>query len=72
MTPGDEELRPPATVHRGGADGWVDCACGNRHWGLVGAAGVLVWRAVPSDGPGDGPGACGCGQSCYNKAWFVM
>lgn len=56
MTPGDEELRPPATVHRGGADGWVDCACGNRHWGLVGAAGVLVWRAVPSDGPGDGPG----------------
>ncbi|SPT53273.1 Probable propionyl-CoA carboxylase beta chain 5 [Actinomyces bovis] len=25
-------------------DGWVDCACGGRHWGLNGAAGVLLWR----------------------------
>jgi 8-oxo-dGTP diphosphatase len=25
---------------------WVDCACGQRHWGRYGAAGLLlVWRA---------------------------
>lgn len=23
-------------------DGWVDCSCGSRHWGLHGAAGVAV------------------------------
>lgn len=23
-------------------DGWLDCACGNRHWGRFGAAGLLV------------------------------
>jgi 8-oxo-dGTP diphosphatase len=28
------------TAHDG--DGWVDCACGNKHWGLNGAAGVLI------------------------------
>ncbi len=25
-------------------DGWVDCACGRRHWGLHGAAGLLLVR----------------------------
>ena len=25
-------------------DGWVECACGNRHWGLNGAAGILILR----------------------------
>jgi 8-oxo-dGTP diphosphatase len=25
-------------------DGWVQCACGNKHWGLNGAAGVLIVR----------------------------
>ena len=25
-------------------DGWVQCACGNKHWGLNGAAGILVVR----------------------------
>ena len=28
-------------AHRDG-DGWVDCSCGSRHWGVHGAAGVLV------------------------------
>jgi 8-oxo-dGTP diphosphatase len=23
-------------------DGWVDCRCGSRHWGLHGAAGVVL------------------------------
>ena len=23
-------------------DGWVQCACGNKHWGLNGAAGILI------------------------------
>lgn len=26
----------------GDGDGWVDCMCGRRHWGLNGAAGLLV------------------------------
>jgi 8-oxo-dGTP pyrophosphatase MutT (NUDIX family) len=31
-------------------DGWVTCALGHRHWGRVGAAGLLVHRAGV-DGP---------------------
>ena len=26
-------------------DGWVGCSLGHRHWGLLGAAGILVHRA---------------------------
>ena len=33
--------------NRGDGDGWVECALGHRHWGLVGAAGLLLHR------PGD-------------------
>lgn len=25
-------------------DGWVDCRCGGRHWGLNGAAGLMLLR----------------------------
>jgi 8-oxo-dGTP diphosphatase len=25
-------------------DGWLQCGCGNRHWGLHGAAGLLLVR----------------------------
>ena len=25
-------------------DGWVECSCGQRHWGLNGAAGLLLVR----------------------------
>lgn len=25
-------------------DGWIDCDCGNKHWGLNGAAGILIFR----------------------------
>jgi len=25
-------------------DGWVQCACGSKHWGLNGAAGILIVR----------------------------
>lgn len=32
--------RPP--LHRQPGDGWLECACGSRHWGLHGAAGVLL------------------------------
>lgn len=28
--------------HRSDGDGWIDCACGQRHWGRFGAAGLLV------------------------------
>ena len=27
-------------------DGWVQCACGNKHWGLNGAAGILIVRGT--------------------------
>ena len=25
-------------------DGWIECTCGNKHWGLNGAAGLLILR----------------------------
>lgn len=28
----------------GDGDGWVECTCGRRHWGLNGAAGLLLVR----------------------------
>jgi len=31
-------------------DGWVSCSLGHRHWGLLGAAGLLVHRDG-ADGP---------------------
>ena len=31
-------------------DGWVSCRCGARHWGLHGAAGLVLWRHG-RDGP---------------------
>jgi 8-oxo-dGTP diphosphatase len=31
-------------LHRQAGDAWVDCACGRRHWGLHGAAGLLLAR----------------------------
>ena len=30
-------------AHRDG-DGWVECSCGGKHWGLNGAAGLLLVR----------------------------
>ena len=33
---------------RGDGDGWVECAQGHRHWGLFGAAGLLLRRRGPS------------------------
>ncbi|MEK0306099.1 Maf family protein [Bifidobacterium favimelis] len=35
---------PPEGNVRQPGDGWVDCACGHRHWGLNGASGVLLVR----------------------------
>ena len=29
---------------RGDGDGWTECALGHRHWGLFGAAGLLLWH----------------------------
>ncbi len=39
--------RPDA---HGDGDGWVECAQGHRHWGLFGAAGLLLHRPG-TDGP---------------------
>ncbi|QPL05792.1 MULTISPECIES: carboxyl transferase domain-containing protein [Actinomyces] len=54
----------PSGSQRHPGDGWVDCACGRRHWGLNGAAGLLVWRrslpqapgSMGDNGPADGIG----------------
>ncbi|RBP98867.1 Maf family nucleotide pyrophosphatase [Bifidobacterium xylocopae] len=40
---------PAGNVHQPG-DGWIDCACGRLHWGLNGAAGVLLARRDPDSG----------------------
>jgi 8-oxo-dGTP pyrophosphatase MutT (NUDIX family) len=37
-------------VTRGDGNGWVDCRCGQRHWGRHGAAGLLLTRPG-ADGP---------------------
>jgi 8-oxo-dGTP diphosphatase len=29
---------------RSDGDGWTGCALGHRHWGLFGAAGLLLWH----------------------------
>ncbi|MFW6599893.1 NUDIX domain-containing protein [Propionibacteriaceae bacterium Y2011] len=47
MTP-DPGPRPVRPRPRGSGDGWVDCGCGARHWGLHGAAGVVVADAWPA------------------------
>ncbi len=31
-------------------NGWVQCRCGSRHWGLHGAAGLLLHRHGPAHG----------------------
>lgn len=38
-----EDQRHRAERHARG-DGFVNCACGSKHWGLLGAAGILAWR----------------------------
>ncbi len=35
---------PPHGLHRQAGDAWLECRCGNRHWGLHGAAGLLLVR----------------------------
>ncbi|WP_138734111.1 NUDIX domain-containing protein [Modestobacter excelsi] len=35
-------------LHRSPTDGWTTCALGHRHWGLAGAAGLLLHRAGAS------------------------
>ena len=35
---------------RGDGDGWTHCAQGHRHWGIYGAAGLLVRHSDPDGG----------------------
>jgi 8-oxo-dGTP diphosphatase len=37
----------PTTAERSPTDGWTTCALGHRHWGLAGAAGLLLHRPGP-------------------------
>lgn len=38
------DRRAPLSVVNQPGDGWFDCACGHRHWGLLGGAGILLAR----------------------------
>ncbi|MDQ0371817.1 NUDIX domain-containing protein [Cellulomonas humilata] len=42
---------PPFHRQRQPGDGWVECACGRRHWGLHGAAGLLLVRRDADGSP---------------------
>lgn len=43
-------VEPPAeNVHQPG-DGWIDCACGRKHWGINGASGILLARRDATSG----------------------
>lgn len=35
-------------LHRQACDAWLTCRCGSRHWGLHGAAGLLLTRPGPA------------------------
>lgn len=37
-------------TNRHDCDRWVDCRCGERHWGANGAAGLLLWRTDAATG----------------------
>jgi 8-oxo-dGTP diphosphatase len=39
-------------VATGDGNGWVSCRCGQRHWGLHGAAGLLLTRPATADPTG--------------------
>ncbi|MDY4677774.1 Maf family nucleotide pyrophosphatase [Bifidobacterium tsurumiense] len=45
-----KESDPPQENVMQPGDGWVQCACGRRHWGLNGAAGVLLARTDEHSG----------------------
>ena len=47
------DVPPRDRLHHGPGDAWVTCACGQRHWGLFGAAGLLLVRRTPSGEPTD-------------------
>ena len=40
-------MSDPHPVGRHSGDAWIECACGRRHWGAHGAAGLLLARRVP-------------------------
>ncbi len=49
--PDEPPTRLPRHLQPG--DGWVECACGRRHWGLFGAAGLLLARRDGAGRPTD-------------------
>lgn len=49
-TPKNAVIIPPKeNVHQPG-DGWIECACGRKHWGTNGASGILLARRDETSG----------------------
>lgn len=44
------KFQPPTGNVQQPGDGWVNCACGRKHWGTNGAAGVLLARRDKNTG----------------------
>ncbi|MDD9205221.1 hypothetical protein PU560_01925, partial [Georgenia sp. 10Sc9-8] len=49
--PAARTVPPDARPRRQSGDGWVQCGCGAEHWGLNGAAGLMLWRAAADQEP---------------------
>lgn len=41
---GEKTVLPPKENVKQPGDGWIDCDCGRKHWGLNGASGILLVR----------------------------
>lgn len=56
VTPASPAGRSVVLMGAADGNGWVACRCGRRHWGVYGAAGLLLHRRDPHPGTANGDG----------------